>query len=369
MTLALPSLPTPDDVAQAAANAFDIVFRGGVGELRRTPASIIDEGPQRKVFRYLPTARRRSRGVPVLLVPPLAAPATCFDLRPGVSVAEHLLARGHDTYLVDYGDIGFSDRDLGLEHWVDEVIPRALRAAAQDAGAPVVPVGWCLGGIMSLLAVAADEELPVAGVAMIASPFDFRRVRMVAPLRPVAGLTRGQLVTTLYRLLGGAPAPLVRTGYRLAAIDKQVLKPYTVLTHLHDRDFLAQIEAVDDFMGKMHAYPGRTFGQLYHRFFRVNELAGGRLRMTGGTVDLADVRVPVLSVAGKSDSIAPRGAVHAVADLLPNAPEIRLRVAPGGHLGVLTGRAAVRTTWCELDVFLDDVALEELAEEIIGEAA
>ena len=25
----------------------------------------------------------------------------------------------------------------------------------------------------------------------------------------------------------------------------------------------------------MHAYPGRTIGQLYHRFFRVNELAGG----------------------------------------------------------------------------------------------
>jgi hypothetical protein len=37
--------------------------------------------------------------VRVLLVPPLAAPAVCFDLRRGCSVAGHLL-RGHETYLV-----------------------------------------------------------------------------------------------------------------------------------------------------------------------------------------------------------------------------------------------------------------------------
>jgi polyhydroxyalkanoate synthase len=38
--------------------------------------------------------------------------------------------------------------------------------------------------------------------------------------------------------------------------------------------------------------------------------------------------------------------------LLPNAPEVRIASAPGGHLGVLTGRAARRTTWCQLDEFL-----------------
>ena len=31
-------------------------------------------------------------------------------------------------------------------------------------------------------------------------------------------------------------------------------------------------------MGRMHAYPGRTFGQLYHRFFRTNDLAQGTPR-------------------------------------------------------------------------------------------
>ena len=44
------------------------------------------------MFRYLrPNAPPRP-GTPVLLVPPLAAPASCFDLRRGCSLAEHLLA-------------------------------------------------------------------------------------------------------------------------------------------------------------------------------------------------------------------------------------------------------------------------------------
>jgi polyhydroxyalkanoate synthase len=268
-------------------------------------------------------------------------------------MAEHLLALGHRTYLVEYGHIGYSDKELGLEHWVEDVIPNAIRAVSEDAGGkPVQLVGWCLGGIMSLLSAAGDDSLPINSVAMVASPFDFTRVRLMAPIRPVANLTNGLLLSTVYRALGGAPAPLVKRAFQLSSIDKYLTKPWAVLSNLHDRDFLAQIEAVDHFTANMHAYPGRTIGQLYHRFFRVNELAGGTLSLTDRTIDLADVRVPVLSVAGTTDVLAPRPAVHAIGDLLPNAPQVRLETAPGGHLGVLTGRSAKRTTWTHLDSFL-----------------
>ncbi len=247
----------------------------------------------------------------------------------------------------------FSDRTLGLEHWIEDVIPKALCAASEDAGGrPVQLVGWCLGGILALLAQCTDEQLPVASTAMVASPFDFSRVPLVAPLRPVAAVTQGRLVTQLYRVLGGAPAPLVKRGYQLAGFDKYVLKPWTILSNLHDRELLAQIEAVDIFMDSMHAYPGRTFGQLYHRFFRANDLADGRLALSDRVLDLAAVKVPVLSIAGRGDGIAPVAACHHVAGLLPSAPPVGLETAPGGHLGVLTGRAARGTTWVMLDRFL-----------------
>ena len=325
---------------------------GGLADPSPTPKSIIDEGPQRTVYRYRPSRKGPRRRSPVLLVPPLAAPASCFDLRRGCSVAEHLVARGHPTYLVDYGPISFSDRALGLEHWVDEVIPEAVRVVSEDADAPVQPVGWCLGGILTLLAVAGNQTLPVSSVAMVASPFDFTQVRMFAPIRQLSKLTGGALVSALYKGLGGAPAPLVSLGFRLTAVDRYLTKPLFLARHLGDRETLAHSEAVDHYMAHMLAYPGRTFGQLYHAFFRVNELAGGKVHLSDESIDLAKVRQPVLSVAGGADVLAPRAAVRHVADLLPNAKEVILRDAPGGHLGVLTGRSARKTTWPEIDEFL-----------------
>ena len=59
----------------------------------------------------------------------------------------------------------------------------------------------------------------------MASPCDFSKVPLVAPLRPIAAVTRGGSATQLYRVLGGAPAPLVKRGYQLAGIDKYVMKP------------------------------------------------------------------------------------------------------------------------------------------------
>lgn len=349
-------IPTPKTVSAAVANVWDRLNRGGLADLRPMPAAIIDEGPQRTVLRYHAVSHRVNSSPPtppVLLVPPLAAPATCFDLRRGCSVAEYLLNAGHPTYLVDYGAIAFGDRNLGIEHWIDEVIPEAVRHVSADAGGqPVQVVGWCLGGIMALLSAADDAELPISRVAMVASPFDFTKVPMIAPLRPLVDLTGGLAGSVIYRALGGAPAPVVKRAYQLAGFDKYLTKPLAILQHLDDREFLAQLEAVDRFMDGMLAYPGRTFGQLYHRFFRANDLADGGLGLGNRRISLADVRVPVMSVAGVGDGIAPLPAVHHVGELLPNAPEVRLERAPGGHLGVLTGRAAKRTTWVLLESFL-----------------
>ena len=44
----------------------------------------------------------------------------------GCSVAEHFVDRKRRPYLVDYGHIHFAERRLGIEFWVEEVVPRAV---------------------------------------------------------------------------------------------------------------------------------------------------------------------------------------------------------------------------------------------------
>lgn len=347
-------IPTPGQLRSAAGNVVAKALHGGVADLTPMPSTLLDEGQLRSVYRYDQADGTVESGLPVLLVPPLAAPALCFDLRRGASLVEHLVGAGRRTYLVDYGGVSFSDRRLGIEHWVDDVLPKTIATVSADSGgAPVQLVGWCLGGIFSLLTMADRPHLPVASVTAVASPVDTTAVPLIAPLRPIGNVTGGRIITAAYRALGGAPRPFVKRAFQLSAIDKVLTKPLAIARNLDDRDFLAQLEAVDRFTANMVAYPGRTFGQIYHRMFRANDLNEGFLDIAGRRIDLANVAVPVLVIAGLGDGIAPKAAVRRLVDLLPGSPHVRYEEAPGGHLGVLTGRAARGTTWIYLDEFLD----------------
>lgn len=347
-------IPKPDQVASAASNVAHKVLYGGLADLRPMPRTLIDDGPLREVYHYRPQKQVRSTGDPILLVTPLAAPAICFDLRRDCSLVEHFVKLGRPTYLVEYGEISFKDRNLGMEHWVEEVVPEAIKSVSEHAGGrPVHVIGWSLGGIFATLVAAAHPELPLASLTVVGSPFDVREVPLVAPLRPILKLTDGGIVTRIYRAMGGAPKPLVRRAFQLSSGTKLVTKPLATLQHLDDAEWLAQIEAVDRFTANMIAYPGRTFGQLYHRMLKHNQLRTGKVDLSGTVIDLAKITAPVLVFAGNTDGIAPIPAVRALIPLLPNAHEVRFEIVPGGHLGMLTGRAARTTTWVVMDEWIE----------------
>jgi polyhydroxyalkanoate synthase len=150
----------------------------------------------------------------------------------------------------------------------------------------------------------------------------------------------------------------VKRAFQLSSFDKLVTKPIAIAAKLDDADFLAQIEAVDRFTANMIAYPGRTFGQLYHRMVRGNQLARGSLTLDDREVRLADITVPLLAFGGAADGIAPVQSVRPIVDLATGVDELRFEIVPGGHLGMLTGRAARRTTWRILDDWLTAHATE-----------
>ncbi len=347
-------IPKPGQVVAAANHVAQKMLYGGLADLRKMPRTLIDEGPMREVYHYRPAKTVKTSGDPILLITPMAAPSSCYDLRRGCSLVEHFVNEGRPTYLVEYGEIAFKDRNLGIEHWISDVVPEAIRQTSEHAGGrPVHVIGWSLGGIFAVLVAASQPRLPIASLTVVGSPFDVTQVPLVAPLRPILRLTDGGLVTQAYRLLGGAPTPLVRRAFQLTSGTKLITKPLATLQHLDDREWLAQIEAVDAFTKGMYAYPGRTFGQLYHRMVKKNQLKDGVVTHEGRQIRVDAITAPVLVFAGNTDGIAPIKAVRRLVDLLPNAHEVRFEIVPGGHLGMLTGRAARTSTWLVMDEWID----------------
>ncbi|MHC1560951.1 alpha/beta fold hydrolase [Actinomycetospora sp. C-140] len=341
-------------VVEAWDNLWDWVSRGHLADTRRMPRLPVLLGDGYTVHRYEPTVTPDPALAPLLLVPPLGAPDFAFDLRRGASMVEDLLATGRETYIVTYDATGRAAGRRGLELWVDEIVPAALYAVADRHDDTAVHLaGWSLGGLFTLLAAASDVSgAPIRSVTAFASPVDVSAVPLVAPFRSVAEYTGGRVFSAAYRTLGSFPATVVKWAFQLSSVERYLTKPVTVLTHLDDRQLLEQIEAVDLLMDNMTAYPGRAFGQIYHHVVRSNDLAEDRLALAGRPVRLADVRVPVLLVAGADDVIAPVAAVERATELLTASPDLRFVVRPGGHLGVLAGRRARENSWADLEAFL-----------------
>ncbi len=77
------------------------------------------------------------------------------------------------------------------------------------------------------------------------------------------------------------------------------------------------------------------------------------MEVSGHEIDVANITAPVLVFAGNTDGIAPINAVRPLVTLLKNAHEVRFEIVPGGHLGMLTGRAARETTWVTMDEWVE----------------
>lgn len=341
------------DPVQSITNLWDFLVKRGIADLTRTPSEIIDTGRTREVHRYVKAKGVRSKGIPVLLVPPLGAQASCFDLRRGLSLAEDFVNRGRPTYLVDYGALKGEDRLVGIEHFINDVLPPAIRTVSEDAGGRDVHlVGWCMGGLLSIGTVAIYDDLPVRSITMVASPFDLSKQPLLKPVQAVAKVTRGRLIGSALKTAGSVPAPLVSVGFKATSLPTYLKKPRTLWTRREDREFLGQVQAVDHIMNNMLAYPGRATLQVYQRMALRNEVATGKIQGPNHLIDLDHVTVPVMNIAGRTDALVPRAAAHHVGSLLPNSPDVRLPLAPGGHLGVLTGTKAPETTWAEIHAFL-----------------
>lgn len=337
----------------AVVNLWDFLVRGALADQTRTPSEIIDTGRTRELHRYVRAKGVRAKGKPVLFVPPLGSQAACFDLRPGLSLAQDFVKRGRPAYLVDYGPLKGDDRKVGIEHFINDVLPIAIRKASEDAGGkPLHLVGWSLGGLLALATTAVYPDLPIQSVTMVGSPFDFSKHPTLVPVRAIGKLTGGRIIGTGFKVMGSIPAPLVSLGFKATSLPVYLKKPRTLWTRRNDREFLTQIQAVDQIMNHMLAYPGRATLQAYHRMALRNEVATGKIQGPNRVVDLDAVRVPVMNVAGASDVLAPVASVQHVGSLLPNSPDVRLPICPGGHLGVLTGTRAPETTWVEINNFL-----------------
>jgi polyhydroxyalkanoate synthase len=101
---------------------------------------------------------------------------------------------------------------------------------------------------------------------------------------------------------------------------------------------LREVRTMASWVDDVVPAPGRLLAELYRKLGPgANGLMKGTVTVGDRPVELGSVKIPVLCVSAEKDTIAPAAGVDAIRAIVPQAEILRL---PGGHVGIVAGRAA-----------------------------
>jgi polyhydroxyalkanoate synthase len=278
----------------------------------------------------------RTLSPPLLLVMSLVTKPYIFDLRPGNSFVEALLARGFDVYAIDWGIPDTADSQNTFETYCDEYLPLASQAVMHESGAGELTVyGYCFGAVLSLLFVAGHPELPIRSLGIMATPVDFSFMGATSNLLGSGRITVDDMIDET----GNVPARTMLEGMRTMKVTGDLAGYASLLHRLDDSEYVAAHQALTGWAQDHIPFAGGCFRQQVEWFMKDDQLVQGVVTLGGRTVDLRSIACPVLSVIGDADHIVPPDSTAPILHLIPHIEEMHFRA---GHVGLIIGKSAQR---------------------------
>lgn len=312
---------------------------------RRAPVempAIWQEGTTRLVD-YAPDAPAGARAV--LLVPSLVNRAYVLDLDEGNSFVRHLAAQGFRPFLVDWDAPGDVERGFGLSAYVDGRLAGALAAVERAGGSLPAVVGYCMGGLLTL-GLAARHQSRLAGLVLLATPWDFHTEQTETTfgigdaLRPwwpwieAAGELPVDVLQALFAALD--PFMAARKFRALAGVDPESPR-------------MRAFVALEDWLNDGVPLSAPVARETLVGWYGENRPASGRWTLSGRAILPQAIDLPSLCIVPGQDRIVPPASALALAKRLKKAETLERKL---GHIGLVVGGRAKEDVWAPIVAWL-----------------
>jgi polyhydroxyalkanoate synthase len=274
-----------------------------------------------------------------------------LDLRPGHSFVEYMLRQGYDVYLLDWGVPGIEDQTLTYDDYTLEYLPRVVRKVKSISGSSEFSMlGWCLGALISTIYAATRPDDGLKNLTLLTAPLDFSN-------KTAGGFSRWVSHPSfnpdrIAAELGNVPGEMIDAGAKLLKPVENYIGTYTNLwDNLSDDSRVEAWHAMNTWVRDIIPMSGAAYKQLINDFYKQDRLMQGTLKIRGETVSLANLRANLLNVIAEADHITPPCQSERVMQLVGSADKEVFRVK-GGHIGIMAGRGAEKSTWPHIDAWL-----------------
>ncbi len=356
--MAQPQLPTPpvdliNELQKVEDNMRTLTrvnsTRAAVGQ---TPKQQIWALNKTKLYRYVPVvpAEKRHR-IPLLLVFALMNKPYILDLRPGNSFVEFMVKQGYDVYLLDWGAPGPEDKNMKLDDYVLDYLPRAIRKVKAVSGSDEFNMlGWCIGAILSTIYAALRPDSGLKSLVLLTAPLDFTDKKSGGFVRWVSD--QGFDPEKLTDAFGNMPGEMIDYGAKALKPVENYIGSYLMLwDNLDNPRIVESWHAMNTWVTDIIPMAGASYRQLIKELYQENRLITGNLLIRGERVDLSNIRANLLNVIALADHISPPCQSESIMEKVSSKDQKLLKIN-GGHIGMMAGSTAAKRTWPQINEWL-----------------
>ena len=314
--------------------AMTIMRRLGKPEVGTTTKETVYSEDKLRLYHYAATSPQRVK-TPLLIVYALVNRYYITDLDEKRSMIRKMLNQGIDLYLIDWGYADPADRYLDLEDYIQGYIDNCVDQVRQRSNSNTINLlGICQGGTMSCCYSSLNPAKMKNLITMVA-PFDFH--------------TEGNTLSTMvqdidahqvYQAVGNIKGAWLNQNFSaLNPVSLHVIKHLNAIDALQEEESAAFFLRMERWIQDSPDQAGAAFCEFIHKFYQGNQLAQGKLKIGGQSVDPKKITQPILNIYGMLDHIVPPAASQALQQLC-NSQDYSELTPNTGHIGMYVSSAS-----------------------------
>src|SRR5271167_3027956 len=308
-------------------------FKLGVN-MAATPGKVIYRNELMELIQYEPTTPKVYKR-PLVYVPAWINKYYILDLNPEKSFVRWAVAQGLTVFAISWVNPDERHADKGLDAYMHEGILAALTAIEDATGEiDVTAIGYCVGGTLlsvTLAYMAAVDDRRVSSATLFASLVDFtdpgdlgvfvdaEQLKAVEERMAEQGYLEGSHMAAAFNML--RPNDLIWSYYVNNYLKGKEPMPFDLLVWNSDSTRM----------------PAANHNFYLRHCYLQNDLSNGRMVLSGKTLDLGRVTIPMYVLSSREDHIAPARGVFKGAQCFGGA--VRFVTAGSGHIAGVVNRA------------------------------
>lgn len=317
--------------------------------LGATPKDVLFSRGTANLYHYRPLTDEVYR-VPILIVMATTNRGYILDLVKGQSFIEFLLRSGYDVYMLDWSPPRPDEKSLKMEDYVNGFIPEAIRRVQQESGeSEVSVVGYCFGGVLSLLYGATNPDGPMKNLICFTTPIDFTQMKLFNNFSDRRYFDVDRLVDSV----GNVPPEMILSSFEMLRPASRMTGQIQLWENMWNDEFVKSYRMFDRWATDTLPLAGEYFRQITKDLMWDNKLHNDTMTIGGKKADIANIKVPILHAVAEHDHIVPyEAAKHLIQKVgSTDKQEVMLK---GGHVSVVAGANAVKRLWPALDKWLGE---------------